>query len=73
MSICNSIVVEMFVRTAVANAMTRNTITPSICYLGQMSVARQEAFDSFKRTYRHNQTIQEQKRALKEKYASKHY
>lgn len=35
----------------------------------EMSVARQEAFDHFKRTYHHNQTIQEQKRALKEKYA----
>lgn len=52
------------------NAMTRNIITPNICYLGQMSVARQEAFDNFKRTYRHNQTIQEQKQALKERYLS---
>ena len=33
-----------------------------------MSVARQEAFNNFKRTYSHNQTFHEQKQALKEKY-----
>ncbi|XP_065061437.1 kinesin-like protein KIF6 [Rhopilema esculentum] len=36
---------------------------------GQMSVARQEAFDSFKKNYQHNHTIHEQKKSLKEKYA----
>ena len=51
-----------------SSVITGNIVTSSICILGEMSVARQEAFDHFKRTYHHNQTIQEQKRALKEKY-----
>lgn len=39
-----------------------------VFFVGDMSVGRQEAFDIFKRDYVHNDTIEEQKINLKQKY-----
>ncbi|KAK3576776.1 hypothetical protein CHS0354_014591 [Potamilus streckersoni] len=38
--------------------------------LGDMSIGRQEAFEIFRRDYEHNDAIEENKQALKERYAS---
>lgn len=37
--------------------------------VGEMSVGRQEAFEIFRRDYEHNQTIEDNKAVLRQRYA----